>query len=392
MQSLAGPSDTKSQDNTSSSKSFTSSPSHTSSTSFLKRRLDDAFPEEDTDQEEEEISPSKKPRHVAPEILPRIHHLSPPPDSGSRNIAAKKRDHMRKSATRKALLQSKQQSGVLEATNFNQLGDRKKNQLLKMAQTSSQHENHSEALFSPPVAQTQEPKTVPAEENIYVTIADGKYQFDLDAVAYAPSEESDREYETHFKWLAEFNRSFVADIREYVLRNPKYRCLTQEQLCRKMDKFYGEKDVAWNLSWEMVRQNIPLDLPTDNSFDTQLATSAAMAAHFNPLPTGVAEEEIDKYVVKVQRKGIELHRAHHRKYLYKWMEKVRKVRLLDKAEEGGEEEEEEGLAEEAGPAEQDPPLVEQQEEQPVFPAIDPLLLGLGDVPNEIEWPEFPGSL
>jgi hypothetical protein len=50
----------------------------------------------------------------------------------------------------------------------------------------------------------------------------------------------------------------------------------------------------------------------------------------HPVPSDVPEEEIEEFVEKVQRTGIEYHRAHNRKFLYLWKENVKKMRKLDK--------------------------------------------------------------
>ena len=374
MEGLASHSQTKTKDST------------TSSMSFLKRRHNDAFPQEDADQEED-ISPSKKPRPLAPEILPRIHHLhSPPQEPRRKRKAASDRDHRRKSAGRKALVQSQQQIGLLQAPTLNQLGNKKKDQLLKIAQNSSEPGNHSEDLASPPLAQTPSPSTVSdtddpqtTKDNVYAILEDGKYRFDLDEVAYELLDEVSQEVSAHIKWLDEVDRSVCADIEEYVLLNPRYRCLTAEQQHHKMMEYSRELDAVYNQNWHETCQDIPFDPPNDDSPETQVAMAIAMAAHLNPLPTDVAADEIETFVEEVQRKGIEHHRAHNRNYLYTWKDNVRKVRMLNEAEEG----------------QQDVAETEGKEV-----AIDPLLLSAGNGPigvgdeatggdlPEFDWPFF----
>ena len=340
----------------------------TSSTSFLERRHDDAFPQEDADQEED-ISPSKKPRPLAPEILPRIHHLhSSPQEPRRKRKAASDRDDRRKSAGRKALVQSQQQIGLLQAPALNQLGKKKKDQLLKIAQNSPQHENHSGELASVPVSQRSDHTTVPdtkdpqtTKDNVYAILEDGKYRFDLDEVAYETLVEVSQEVSAHVKWLDEVDRSVCADIEEYVLLNPRYRCLTTEEQHLRMIEFSRERDAVYSQNWHETCQDIPFDPPNDEPVELQLVMSIAMAAHLNPLPTDVAKDEIDGFVERVQRKGIEHHRTHHRRYLYKWKDMVREVRMLNEAEE----------------YQQD---VTETEEKEV--AIDPLLLGAGNGPVE----------
>jgi hypothetical protein len=245
------------------SQSYTKLPQSAFNTSFLKRRHDDAFPPEDTAQEEE-TSPSKKAPSSAPEILPRIHHLLSPRDKNKkRRHRVSDRDRKRKIAIERALFQSFRQIGLLQSTTLSNIEVTKKHPLA-MALGPSNYDDPSDYLLALPIAQTpdlwecseiEEPEI--ANSITYAVLEDGQYRFDLDSVAYELTDEVFEEEAAHYKWIQEVDRSVTADIEEYVHLNPLFRRMTPRQRERKIFELSCELDDHFIKRWNETCKDIP---------------------------------------------------------------------------------------------------------------------------------------
>ena len=246
------------------------------------------------------------------------------------------RDRKRKIAAESALVQSFRQIGLLQATNLSNIEVKKKHPLV-MALGPSNYDDPSDYLLALPIAQTpdlwdcsevEEPET--ADSITYAVLEDGQYRFDLESVAYELTDELFEEEAAHYKWIKEVDRSVTTDIEEYVHLNPKFHLMTVRQRERKIFELSLQPDDEFIKQWHETCKDIPFDAIDEETLEAQLIMSIARAAYLNPLPSDVPEDEIEEFVEKVQRTGIEYHRAHNRKFLCLWKEKVKKMRKLEK--------------------------------------------------------------
>jgi hypothetical protein len=300
-------------------------------TSFIKRRHEEAFAEESSD--EEQISPSKKPRASTPEILPRIHRLQSPRNGARRKRGpVSDRDRNRRKAGERALFQSFRQLGLLQASTISRT-EMTKNRPLMMALGPSSYDHPSEYLLALPVAQTPNLWDVSEFEESeskyplqYVIFEDGQYRFDLEMVAYELTDDVLAEEAAHIKWVGEVIRSVHADMEEYVDVNPEYHSFSALDRGTKLWELSCQMDDAFTEQWYQTCRDIPFDAIDEDTTEAQVVMSIALAAHLSPLPIDLPEDEIEEFVESVQRRGLEYHRAHNRKFYYLWKEKAKIMR------------------------------------------------------------------
>lgn len=358
--------------------------SGTSTTTFLKRRHDDAFAEDRT--EVEGISPLKKSGASAPEIetLPRLHRLQSSPIEARRTRRqASDSDRKRKTAGERALVRSFQQHSLLLATTLNNV-KAKKNRPLAMALDPSNYNKPSDNLLALPLAQTSDrldssevKESATPSPTDYAILENGQYQYNLASVAYELTDDVLAEEEAHMKWIAEVNRSVSADIEEWVHLNPRYLYMSAKGKEAKICELWCTKDDGFTEQWNKTSNNIPFDVEED-TMDGQVRMSIARAAHLNPLPSDVPEDEIEEFVERVQRRGFEYHRAYNRKFMYMWKENAEKMRRQAKYEEEEEKQQRGEWQVALGAPQEEQEIEEETGGLPVAPTepvlgIDPLL-------------------
>jgi hypothetical protein len=136
-----------------------------------------------------------------------------------------------------------------------------------------------------------------------------------------------REFDAHEMWLDEALGSIARNIKTYFKIHPRYIEWDPSELQKERWTLNNQHGQDFTKRWESAGATLPVGVMGSwVSTSTHVSMAVALMANQTRPPEGT-KQELEKQIAAIQRKGLECHRSHVKKYYFGWQAKVKDLQF-----------------------------------------------------------------